>query len=138
MRWIDTVMFNGEPIIKARLEILKDHVDLFYITEQRYTHQGQRKEQLYIEKHMDWFIPYLNKIRFLVDDKEYNRETNSWSIENEQRNFPLEYIATENKGHQYICSVCDCDEIPNPEAVKRHTPLYDQCFWGCVIMIQEF
>lgn len=137
MKWIDTVMFNGEPIIKLRLLYLYNYVDTFYITEQRYTHQGQKKEKLFIDINNEWFTPYLDKVRFLVDETDYSNETNAWIAENAQRNFSVQTIVDDHKGTQYICSVCDCDEIPNWSAVKQKTDLYDLSTNGAVIMIQK-
>ena len=135
MKWIDTTMFNGEPIIKLRLEYLFNAVDTFYICEQRFTHQGAKKDELFIEKYKSWFEPYLTKIRFLIDEKNYNG-VNSWVIENAQRNYSVPYILDEHKGEEYIVSVCDSDEIPNIDAVKQNTELHKKTSNGAVIMEQ--
>jgi beta-1,4-mannosyl-glycoprotein beta-1,4-N-acetylglucosaminyltransferase len=136
MLWIDTVMFNGEPILKTRLEYLSDHVDCFYICEQRYTHQGQYKDQLYVEKYKEWLEPYLNKIKIIIDETNYSGKE-SWDIENAQRNYSLTYILKDYESDKYIVSVCDCDEIPNWKSVIEKTDLYDKCTNGAVIMEQD-
>lgn len=136
--WIDTIMFNGEPIIKLRLQWLYSHVDRFYIAEQRYTHQGQKKEQLFIEKYKEWFLEYMDKITFLIDEKEYSQETDAWVVENAQRNYPISRILEDHPGKEYICSVCDCDEIPDWRVVETMgTELYTRCNTGAMIMDQQ-
>jgi beta-1,4-mannosyl-glycoprotein beta-1,4-N-acetylglucosaminyltransferase len=139
MKWIDTIMFNGEPVVKLRLQLLATHVDRFYIAEQRYTHQGQRKDVLFIEKYRDWFAAYSDKITFLVDEKDYNQETDAWVIENTQRNFSVTKILEDWSGHKYICSVCDCDEIPDWNAINSMgvEKLYELCKGGAFIMNQQ-
>lgn len=131
-------MFNGDPVMKLRLEWLYNHVDRFYITEQRYTYQGARKEQLYIEKFREWFTGYTDKIVFLVDETDYSKETNPWVIESAMRNLPVPRILEDYAGQEYICSVCDCDEIPDWRAVQKESEkLYDACSVGAVSMLQQ-
>jgi beta-1,4-mannosyl-glycoprotein beta-1,4-N-acetylglucosaminyltransferase len=138
MKWIDTIMFNGEPVVKLRLQLLYPHVDRFYISEQRYTHQGARKDELFIEKYKEWFTEYNDKITFLIDEKDYSKETYAWTIENAQRNYPIPHILEDNSGQDYICSVCDCDEIPDWRAVHAMgDKLYNLCNTGAVIMDQQ-
>lgn len=118
-----------------RLKYLYDYVDTFYITEQRYTHQGSRKEILYIEKNAVEFEPFKDKIRFLVDETKY--EGDSWNQENGHRRFATPYILNENEGKSYICSFCDCDEIPDREKVVENKGLYDAASGGPAMLIQN-
>jgi beta-1,4-mannosyl-glycoprotein beta-1,4-N-acetylglucosaminyltransferase len=135
MKWFDSFMFNGEPVIKLRLEYLFNKVDVFYICEQRYTHQGTRKDILFFEKHSEWFAPYISKIVLLIDENNY--EGGSWAKENAHRNYPISYISENHKGQQYILSVCDCDEIPDVDAVTNKKDLYEMCNNGAVYMKQK-
>ena len=135
MKWIDSCMFNGEPIVKLRLEYLFNEVDVFYICEQRYTHQGARKDVLYFEKYAEWFAPYISKIVILIDEK--NSGGTSWDKENAHRNYAMQYISENHKNEKFLLSVCDCDEIPNIDSVKTKKDLYDLCKEGAVYMDQK-
>jgi hypothetical protein len=104
MLWIDTIMFNGEEIINLRLNYLYPHVARFYICEQRYTHQGVKKDQLFIEKMKSVFEPYLDKIKFIIDERDFSK-MNTWQIENIQRNYPVPTILEDLRGQNYICSI---------------------------------
>lgn len=133
--WVDTCMFNGEPVIQFRLKYLAPHVDHFFICEQRYTHQGRKKDTLYIELYKDWFHPYLDKITFCIDETNYEG-FKTWDIENAQRNFPIPFILNKYPTEEFICSVCDCDEIPDTTTVKLNENLYRNTTPGAVRMIQ--
>ena len=63
--FIDSFLFNGEPIVKLRLEYLYNYVDYFYIVESIYTFSGIKKQRYYCDKYIDWFEPYLDKIVFV-------------------------------------------------------------------------
>jgi beta-1,4-mannosyl-glycoprotein beta-1,4-N-acetylglucosaminyltransferase len=137
MKWLDTVMFNGEPILKARLEYLSPFVDTFYICEQRYTHQGIRKEQLFVEKNRDLLEPYASKIRILIDESDYRKSNNAWVAENSQRNFSIPYILLDYPNESFIVSVCDVDEIPDASVVlRKQSVIYNSTTTGAVIMKQ--
>ena len=133
--WIDNCMFNGEPIIKLRLQYLFDSVDKFYICEQRYTHQGERKQNLFIDMYSSWFESYLTKIIFLIDETKYDGD--SWVQENGHRNYSIPYILEQNKDNEYIISICDCDEIPDKTAVINRPHLYTECNNGAMMMTQK-
>lgn len=135
MKWIDSCMFNGESIIRLRLEYLFNDVDVFYICEQRYTHQGSRKDILFFEKYAEWFTPYMSKIVMLIDENIIYGS--SWDKENAHRNYATQYIYDNHVNEKYVLSVCDCDEIPNIESVKSKKDLYDLCSEGAVYMDQK-
>lgn len=135
MKWIDSCMFNGEPIVKLRLEYLFNDVDVFYICEQRYTHQGTKKDILFFEKYAEWFAPYISKIVILIDEN--NNTGGPWDKENAHRNYASQYISENHKNEKFILSVCDCDEIPDIDAVKSKKDLYELCSQGAVYMDQK-
>ena len=135
MLWLDTVMFNGEPVLKARLAYLADSVTTFYICEQRFTHQGERKKTLYTELYKDWLTPYTDKIKLIIDETDYSK-FDTWDIENSQRNYSLQTILNDYPDTPFIVSVCDCDEIPDKTAVIQKSDLYEKCNSGCVVMKQ--
>jgi hypothetical protein len=133
MRWLDSCMFNGEEVMKLRLQYLTPFVDKFFVCEQRYTHQGKRKDVLFIEKNKEWFEPYKNKVVLLVD--ETAPQGGTWKVENSHRNYVLPFLFSEPG--PWICSVCDVDEIPDPKAVEmEHNAIYTNCNIGPVYMQQ--
>ena len=102
-------MFNGDWIVKLRLEYLFPYVDCFYIVESRYTFNGKRKETLFIEKYADWFEPYKSKIRMIVNEQ--TADPNPWVNENYHRDLVLQFILHDMQGKEFSLAVCDCDEI---------------------------
>uniref|UniRef100_A0A6C0DQX5 Glycosyltransferase n=1 Tax=viral metagenome TaxID=1070528 RepID=A0A6C0DQX5_9ZZZZ len=136
VRWIDSILFNGEPIIQLRLSYMYKTVDTFYICESRYTHQGKRKDVLFTESLKAWFEPYMDKIVFVIQEEV--PKGSSWDIENSQRNYAVPKILSDNAGKEYIVSVCDCDEIPDISVVKEYKErLYETTSSGVCYMIQK-
>jgi hypothetical protein len=138
IEWIDSILFNGEEIIKLRLKYLYNVVSRFYICEQRYTHQGTKKEELYIDKHKDWFEPYMDKITFLIDEECHNETLteNAWVYENRHRNYAVPYILDAHD--KFICTVCDCDEIPNKMGMLQNIEsIYNNSSVGVVKLQQD-
>jgi len=136
MKWIDSFLFNGEEVVKLRLKFLYKAVDKFYITEQVYTHQGDKKDVIFIEKYKDWFTEYLDKIVFIVDDRPYE---GTWKSENAIRNYPMSSILKDYPDEPFIVSVCDCDEIPNIfPYMNAKESIYNICLEGPLYMQQDF
>lgn len=127
---IDTFPFNGDWIIKMRLEFMFPFVDEFVITESRYTYSGVRKDFLYKDQWEDILKPYQSKIHWIIIEdyqsateewvdvyknqpffKEENK--NAWFNEHSQRDVVVEYIRNKYKEDDYILHVGDVDEIPN-------------------------
>ena len=107
--FIDTFMFNGDWIAKLRLEYLYEYVDYFYIVESRYTYSGKRKDQLYVEIHSDWFLPYMQKVKILVNERA--AVPNAWEEEAYQRNLVIEAVLRDFPDKEFALAVCDCDEV---------------------------
>lgn len=107
--FLDTFMFNGDWIVKLRLEYLFPYVDWFYIVESRYTFSGKRKETLFVETCAEWFEPYKSKIRIIVNEQ--MAHPNAWITEAYQRNFVLPHILNDMETREFTLAVCDCDEI---------------------------
>jgi len=134
IKTIDTFSFNGEPIVKLRLEYLYQFVDKFVIVEAMYTHSGQRKGKLYKEMYLEWFLPYNEKIHWVIIDEfpeitEYWLEkykihnwmgTNHvhWFRETYQRDTSKQYIMDSYKDQKYIVCVGDVDEIPDVNVLE--------------------
>lgn len=126
-------MFNGEEIMRLRLQYLAPFVDKFFVCEQRYTHQGNRKDTLFIELYKDWFEPYKNKVVLLVD--ETAPQGGSWGVENSHRNYVVPLLSAEDG--PWICSVCDVDEIPDCKVVVNEKErIHSTCKNGAVYMQQ--
>lgn len=107
--FIDTFLFNGDWITKLRLEYLYNFVDYFYIVESRYTFSGTRKETLYVETCSDWFEPYKNKVRIIVNEK--SPLPNPWDEEQAQRDLVTHVVLADAGDKEFSLCVCDCDEI---------------------------
>lgn len=129
---IDTFMYNGDFIAPFRIKYLYDVIDEFIIVESRYTHTGQRKENLYFKE--EDFAPYLDKITYLVQDEKIDKVPEYWKKENEdkywvqenplawfreysQRNFCINHLEKEQRNYMLICS--DVDEIPNRNLLDK-------------------
>lgn len=136
IKWIDTFLFNGEYIVKLRLKYLYQYVDKFYVVEQRYTYQGDYKNEYYVHKFKEWFLPYLDKIVFILDEKYVEGVT--WDRETIHRNLAVEPIISENKNTEYIVTVCDVDEIPDVSIIHPNiNSIYEMTHEKSLHLLQE-
>lgn len=111
----DCFIFNNElEILDKRFETLYDTVDRFIIVEATRTH-GNKEKTLSFHNNLDRYEKYLNKVTYIV--VEDFPATDSWSIERHQRDAIMRGL----KGciDDDIIMISDCDEIPNPEVIKR-------------------
>ena len=130
----DVFCYNGEPIVKLRLEMLAPVVDRFYIVESRVTFSGISKPVLFKDVYADLFAKYEEKITFIILDAEdfRNAAGNAWRCEEAQRNAPLQRIKADmaafEKRNPYLIIVSDVDEIPRPEIITmlRSPSLYEK------------
>jgi beta-1,4-mannosyl-glycoprotein beta-1,4-N-acetylglucosaminyltransferase len=132
IRIIDTFPFNGDWVIKMRLEFMFPFVDEFVITESRYTFSGVKKDFLYRDKWSKLLEHYQSKITWVIVDefpqmteewhnaykenswfREESRQ--AWFNEHYQRDVAFEYIKEKYKDDDYIVNVGDVDEIPNTD-----------------------
>lgn len=130
---IDTFCFNGEPIVKLRLQYLCQQVDEFVIIEAEFTHSGKKKPFLYKNIYRDWFEPYITKIHWIVVST-FPEITESWYLkykvhswmgsnhdhwfrEAYQRDASIDYIQKTYESERYILCVCDVDEIPDAHSL---------------------
>lgn len=116
--------FNELDVLEIRLNVLYDTVDYFVITEADKTHTGRHKEYIF-EQNKDRFAKFLDKIIYIkVDDfpdlenSETSSDGNKWLYENYQRDAIMRGLKDCKPDDVIIIS--DCDEIPNPEAVKKY------------------
>jgi beta-1,4-mannosyl-glycoprotein beta-1,4-N-acetylglucosaminyltransferase len=135
MHWLDNVLFNGEEVIFTRLKYLYTSVERFYICEKKYTHQGKLKDILYIDSMRNRFIPYMDKIVFIIDDTEITE--NVWINENNHRNFSVKKILDDYPTDKFILTVCDTDEIPNKDVIANDiNNIYTILENGCIYLKQ--
>lgn len=133
IKLIDTFLFNGDWILKARLKYLFDCVDEFVIIESIYTFNGEKKEILFkdTDEWKDVFKKYQSKIHFIVvEDYLYEikpewhkiysqhswfREQYAvmWQNEHYQRDASYQYIRDKYNDTEYIVNIGDVDEIPD-------------------------
>jgi beta-1,4-mannosyl-glycoprotein beta-1,4-N-acetylglucosaminyltransferase len=116
----DCFMFFDElDIIDIRFQTLFDVVDKFVIVESTRTHSNKPKE-LVFHNNKERFSKYLDKVIYvIVDDIETGEHWGShWERERDQRNAIVRGL-TECRP-QDIIILSDCDEIPNPQAIKDY------------------
>jgi beta-1,4-mannosyl-glycoprotein beta-1,4-N-acetylglucosaminyltransferase len=131
--FIDSFLFNGEDIVKLRLEFLDKYVDYFYIVESIYTFSGNKKEFYYIDKCRDWFTPYLDKIKFIKINTKLNiypdyffSDSNKkcFAEEKLQRNYVRDFLLKDFESQEFILALCDVDEIFDYRALESKEELF--------------
>ncbi len=118
MLLFDTCLFNGENIMKLRLNYLYPFVDRFFICEKRYTYQGKRKEELYVDLCKEWFAPFQDKITVIVDESEPFPEP--WENEYHHRRYAQKTI-------QEYTVKCELQEHPNVSAGSAGADITVSC-----------
>lgn len=128
---VDTIMYNGEPVVPVRLELLYNVVDRFYITESKLTHSGHVKPK-YSDLHSELFRPYEDKITWLFyeDPPDFNVTPSlggdNWKREQLQRQYSLQQMRQDVEDGrlptQFIIVNTDADEIPNPAVLREFQP----------------
>ena len=116
--FIDSFLFNGEDFVKLRLEYLYNYVDYFYIVESIYTFSGIKKDAFYIDINKSWFLPYMDKIKFVYINDKLNNSDIKFQTENLkcfyeeklQRNY-IRNILLNTYTDDFILALCDVDEI---------------------------
>ena len=158
---IDTFPFDGDWVLRMRLEFLSPFVDEFVITESWHTFSGEKKEFLYRDRWADLWKEYRSKIHWVVVD-DYPPMTEEWYAANRgqawfrekdrqalfhehyQRNAASQYILEKYKQEEYIVNVGDVDEVPqidifHPDArqamydklVEIQQPLFLEMLYFC-------
>lgn len=114
--------FNELDILEIRLNTLYDTVDYFVITEANKTHTGKRKAYVF-EQNKDRFSKFLDKIIYIkvddfpnFEDSKASDDGNKWMYENYQRDAIMKGLT--NCKPDDIVIISDCDEIPNPKAIR--------------------
>lgn len=116
--------FNELDLLEIRLNILYNFVDKFVIVEGNKTHTGKDKEFVF-EQNKNRFTEFLDKIIYIkVDDfpvlenSQSDKYGNQWLYENFQRDAIMRGL--KDCSPNDIVIISDCDEIPNPTAIKKY------------------
>ena len=143
---IDSFLFNGEPIVKLRLEYLYTYIDYFYIVESLYTFTGDKKHSYYIDEYKSWFEPYLNKIKFIKINTLLNTLPNDTFMDNNkkcfyeeklQRNYIRNILLNDFDGKDFILALCDVDEIYNISILESKDTLFDSLKNKVILLIMK-
>ena len=132
--FIDSFLFNGENIVKLRLEYLYKYVDYFYIVESCFTFSGNKKDYYYIDKCAEWFQPYLDKIQFIKIDQKLNTLPDTCFIdslkrsfheEKLQRNYIRNILLKDFNATDFVLALCDVDEIYDYRSLDSKETLFE-------------
>ncbi len=111
---IDCITFFDENyIFDFRYNVIKEFVDYFVVCESKFDHKGNSKKI-----NFDPTRKYTNsKVKHIVLEKPFPKNTNSWQKQTIQREFILENINFAADDDYIFFS--DPDEIPNPKILKN-------------------
>ena len=120
MKIIDCTSFYNEHLMyEIRLNILKDKVDKFIVTESTYSHSGQKKK---LNFNIDNYPKFKDKIIYIIIDKEPEgivpeNDDPSLQRSNSLKRIALSYDECLKKLEQFeendFIMLSDNDEIPN-------------------------
>jgi beta-1,4-mannosyl-glycoprotein beta-1,4-N-acetylglucosaminyltransferase len=112
-------MFNDElDILELRLGQLDSVVDYFVFNEMSTTHSGKEKP-LHYQSNKDRFSKWNHKI---VCRTVSLSPAGAWELETKQRRELEVDVLRLNPRSNDTLSTSDCDEIPNPEVLKKYSP----------------
>lgn len=135
---IDCFPYNGENIVRLRLDVVYPYVDEIIVVEASETHSGKKKGFYYIDKYYDIiFKPYEDKIKILkldgfnldinqewldiYRDCEWINNKEVWFRETSQRDYPRSYLFEKSqRGEKFLLTCSDSDEIPNMELINKN------------------
>lgn len=131
--FIDSFLFNGEEIVKLRLDYLYNRVDYFYIVESKFTFTGIEKDCFYVDKYFEWFEPYKSKIRIIkINEKLNNLPDNFFMDMNKkcfyeeklQRNYIREVLLKDFEEKDFVLALCDVDELYDINKLETNDELF--------------
>ena len=127
--FIDSFLFNGEELVKLRLEYFYAYVDYFYIVESIYTHSLKKKDAYFIDVCASWFTPYMDKIRFVRIDSLFPNNNGTYITqcfyeENNQRKYIRNILLHDFADQDFILALCDMDEIYDLRTLESKTDLF--------------
>jgi beta-1,4-mannosyl-glycoprotein beta-1,4-N-acetylglucosaminyltransferase len=117
---IDAFPFCDElDMLELRLGQMDEVVDHFVMIEVERTYKGDPKP-LYYTQNKERFAKWNHKIHCITP---YLGMAGSWEFEVIQRNALLDTIKALTPALGDTITFSDCDEIPNPDVVRVHTPI---------------
>jgi hypothetical protein len=126
------LFFNEKELLELRLNLLKDHVDVFVISELNYTHSGIKKDfickdyikQLGFDGNVTVLETKIDQNNLIANELDlYNssesksdKEVHAWTRERIQRDALLDIIDQYEDDVVFISG--DCDEIIDPKFIN--------------------
>ena len=120
--------FDNNFMFDLRYNVLKNYVDYFVVCESKFDHRGNPKKINFIKKDEYDFT----KIKYLLLEEAFPKNTNIWENQAIQREFLLE--STNFAEPEDYIFFSDPDEIPNPEILinfelkKKYGIFMQKCF----------
>ena len=109
--------FNEKELLELRYNVLKDHVDYFFIADANCTHKGEAKEFTCVETMKELGIPSDQMQVFHVELPSGEDVLDPWVRERAQRDALSVPLGMMPEDTIFICS--DCDEITNPKIIPE-------------------
>jgi len=123
---VDSIMYNGEPIVPVRLATLNDVVDRFYIIEGTHSFSGIKKEGLFKDLNAHIFEPFKDKIHWVVYDMTDINRGDNWGRERAGRQASVPAIKEDFEdgiiSNPFVVINTDADEIPDPIDIENFQP----------------
>ena len=141
MKIIDcTSFYNEHMMYEVRLNVLKDKVDKFIVTESTYSHSGEKKK---LNFDINNYPKFKDKIKYIVIDKEPDgivEENNNPTLQraNSLKRIELSYDehlnAIKDANDDDFIMLSDNDEIPNLDSEdfkknKNDIVIFNQLFF---------
>lgn len=114
-----TMFFNEFMMLELRLNILKDSVDRFVITEGNQTFSRQPKE-LMLRPWLEENFPDMMARIEVIEVTDFPSNPNPWIHESHQRNAVMRGLSSARPND--LIMLFDIDEIPDVAAVEANTP----------------
>ena len=120
--------FDNNFMFELRFNILKDFIDFFVVCESKYDHRNNKKKLNFDKKYLE-----SNKVKYIVLESPFPKETNLWENQAIQREFLLNGLKNFCSDDDYIF-FSDPDEIPNPNTLqnfklnKKYAIFLQKCF----------
>ena len=119
--------FDNNFIFELRYNILKTFVDYFVVCESKFDHRNKPKKLNFDKKFLS-----INKIKYVVLDEPFPKNTNLWENQALQRDFLLKNLDFAEPEDFIFFS--DPDEIPDPKILvnfslrKKYGIFFQRCF----------
>ena len=120
--------FDNNFMFELRFNILKDFIDFFVVCESKYDHRNNKKKLNFDKSYLE-----SDKVKYLVLESPFPKETNLWENQAIQREFLLNGLKNFCIDDDYIF-FSDPDEIPNPNTLqnfklnKKYAIFLQKCF----------